>query len=137
MTFTKQVARHDKITIDGTDYSNAFRSFNLSNEDSTIDVSGFSVTGTDETLSGTRAQSFTGDMFYTAETGPAMWTLYQARTIFAVSWQPDGLVDSSRETYTGNCQIRTFPPADTRGDVAVMTITFTAADQAGVHMSGT
>lgn len=137
MAFTKQVARHDSVKIDNTDYSNAFRSFGLSSEDSTVDVSGFSVTGTDETLAGTRAQSFTGEMYFTSETSAAMWEIYEARDIVMVEWQPDGLVDATREVYQGNCQIRTFPPTDTRGDAAVMTLTFVAADENGIYMTGT
>lgn len=137
MAFTKQVARHDKITIDGTDYSNAFRTFGVTNDDSVVDVAGFSVTGSDETLSGTRAQGFTGEMFSTAETLPAMWTIYQGRSSVLVKWQPDGLVDSSRETWNGYCQLRTFSPSDTRGDAATVTLTFTASTSDGVYLTGT
>ncbi len=49
VSFTKKVAKHDRIEIDGTDYSNAFRQFGFSSEHSAEDVSGFSVSGNDET----------------------------------------------------------------------------------------
>lgn len=137
MAFTKQVARHDKIEIDGTDYSNAFRSFGPSSEDSEVDVSGFSVSGADETLAGARTASFSGDMYVTQETDAAMWAIHQSRDIVPVTWQPDGLVDNTRPVWHGNCQLRTFPVTDTRGDAAVMSLTFTVADDAGIYMTGT
>lgn len=137
MAFTKQVARHDSITIDSTDYSNAFRSFGPTSEDSTVDVSGFSVSGADETLAGARSASFTGEMYITEETDAAMWTIHVTRDIVPVTWQPDGLVDNTRPVWNGNCQLRTFPITDTRGDAATMTLTFTVADDLGIYMSGT
>lgn len=135
MTFTKKIALHDKITIDGTDMSNAFRSFGLSSEDSEVDVSGFSVSGTDETLAGTRAQSFTGDWFLTSENEDFFYALHANRTIFTVSWQPDGLIDSSRTVFHASCQLRTFSPAANRGDPYVSTATFTVADSNGITTS--
>jgi hypothetical protein len=67
MAYTKKIARHDKITIDGTDVSNSFKTMGRPSVDATEDVSGFSTTGNDETLPGSRAQSFTGEAFYTEE----------------------------------------------------------------------
>lgn len=137
MAFTKQVARHDHITIDGTDYSNAFRSFGPSSEDSEVDVSGFSESGADETLAGARTASFTGEMYVTTETDAAMWTIHESRAVVPVTWQPNGLVDNTRPTWNGNCQLRTFPITDTRGDASTMSLTFTVADNLGIYMTGT
>lgn len=132
MAYTKKIALYDKITIDGTDASNAFRSFGFSSEDADVDVSGFSATGTEETLSGTRAQGFEGEAFYTEELAALLWPIYNTREIVGVRWTPGGLVTAGNKSYYGLCQLRTFNPNDTRGDVQVMTVVFKAADSAGI-----
>jgi hypothetical protein len=115
VTYTKKIARHDKITIDGVDVSNSFSVFGRPSSDSVEDVSGFSVTGTDETLPGTRTQSFSGTAWYTEELGAIVEPLYKNRTNTTITWQPDGLVDATREIYSGVCVINEFSPEDTRG----------------------
>lgn len=132
MVFTKKVAKHDRISIDGTDYSNAFRQFGFSSEHSEEDVSGFSVSGNDETLPGSTAQGFTGEMFYTEESAPAIWDLHIGRDIVEVQFQPNGLVDSSATVYYANCTINQFGPADTRGQVSVMPFSAKPADETGI-----
>lgn len=134
MTYTKQVARHDKITIDGTDVSNAFREFGLSSEHSEEDASGFSTTGADETLPGTTAQGFTGTAFYTEELALLVWPLHTGREVVPITWQPDGLVDATREIYSGNCVIYQFGPANTRGSVSTMPFSAKAADENGISV---
>src|ERR1043165_3052304 len=135
MAFTKKIAKHDRITIDGVDYSNAFRSFGLTSEATEVDVSGFSVSGTDENLSGPKAQGFQGDWFLTAENENFLFQLHKNDSIFEVAWQPDGLVDSTRKTYHANCQLRTFSPTANRGDPYVSTATFSVADDNGITTS--
>lgn len=135
MTFTKIVALHDRITIDGVDYSNAFRTFGLTSDGNTVDVSGFSVSGADETLMGSKAQSFSGDVYITSETVAFLFPLHTNNSIFEVAWQPNGLVDGTAPTFHGNCQLRTFDPTDTRGDASVSPVTFTVADQNGISTS--
>jgi hypothetical protein len=135
MAYTKKIARHDKITIDGTDVSNSFREFGLTSEDSTEDVSGFSATGVDETLPGSRAQGFNGEAFYTEELAAIVWPLHLARTICSITWQPDGLVDATREIYYGECTINTFGPTNTRGSVSTMPFAATTADENGIRAS--
>ncbi len=125
VSFTKKVAKHDRIEIDGTDYSNAFRQFGFSSEHSAEDVSGFSVSGNDETLPGSTAQSFSGEMFYAEESAPAIWALHTGRTIVTVLFQPNGLVDPTATTY--------FGPADTRGQVSVMPFSATPATEDGIQ----
>ena len=117
MAYTKKVARHDKITFDGTDVSNSFRSFGRPSEDDEVDVSGFSATGVDEFVSGSRNQRFEGEAFYTEEVALIIEPLYTARTPTVITWQPDGLIDATREIYSGTCTITQFSPTDTRGDV--------------------
>lgn len=132
MTFTKIAALHDRITIDGSDYSNAFRTFGFTSDANTVDVSGFSVSGTDETLMGSKAQGFSGDVYVTKETVAFLWALHSNNTTFEVAWQPNGLVDSSVTTFHANCQLRTFDPTDTRGDASVAPVTFSVADSTGI-----
>jgi hypothetical protein len=135
VTYTKKTALHDRITVDGVDMSNAFDTFGFTSDDQDVDVSGFSVSGSDETLSGTRAEGFTGDVFITKETEALLWPLHYNRTIFQVSWQQDGLIDNTRTTYHGNCQLRTFDPSATRGQPYKTTATFRIADTTGITTS--
>lgn len=132
MSYTKDISRHDAITIDGTDVSNAFRSFGFSSEHTTEDVTGFSVTGNQETLPGATTQTFEGEAFYTPEFYAIVYPLHANRTIHEVTWQPDGLVDPTREVYHGNCTINTFNPNAEVGGVRVMTMTFAPADADGI-----
>lgn len=137
MAFTKDIALHDSIRVDGSDMSNAFRTFGFSSEHEQVDASGFSVSGADENLAGKTTQSLEGEAFYTPESFGILYYLHANRVIFPIEWQPDGLVDPSRETYSGNVQLLTFNPNATRGDVRVMTCTFTAADENGIVGSAT
>lgn len=132
MTYTKLVARHDKITIDGTDVSNSFRQFGFTSEHSEEDVSGFSASGIDETLPGTTAQGFTGEAFYTEELAALIYPLHAARTTVEITWQPNGLVDATREVYLGNCTINQFGPENTRGSVSTMPFSAKPADEDGI-----
>jgi len=128
VAYTKKIARHDKITIDGTDVSNSFRRFARTSTDDRVDVSGFSTTGTDEFLPGPRDQQFTGEAFYTEELAAIVEPLYTNRTSCVITWQPDGLVDATREIYSGTCTITEFSPENTRGDVS--TFPFAASPDA-------
>lgn len=135
MTYTKKIALHDRVSIDGYDMSNDFRSFGFTSEDAEVDVSGFSTSGTDETLAGTRAQGFTGDWYLTSEAEAILFPIHKNRVLVDVSWQPDGLIDSSRTTYHAICQLRSFSPSANRGDPYVSTATFTVADSTGITTS--
>lgn len=127
-TYTKLIARHDHIEIDGTDVSNSFSQFGRPSTDALEDVSGFSATGVDEKLPGSRDQTFTGVAFYTEELALIVEPLYTNRTPCVITWQPDGLVDSTRETYSGTCIITEFSPDNTRGSAS--TFPFTAVPDA-------
>lgn len=135
MAYTKQIARSDKITIDGTDVSNSFRQFGFTSEHTEEDVSGFSASGADESLPGRTQQSFTGEAFYTEELAAIVYPIHANREIVEITWQPDGLNDATREVYVGNCIIYQFGPADTRGSVSVMPFTARAADENGITAS--
>ncbi len=129
----KIVALHDYIEIDGQDVSNLFSQFSLDSTDSDVDVSGFSESGTDETLSGTRSEGFTGQAFYGEELAALLWPLHEDREVFRVLWQPNGLVDSSAIPYYAECQLRNFNPSNTRGSASTMPINFKVADPVGVR----
>lgn len=135
MAYTKKVARHDKVTIDAVDVSNSFREFGYTSEHAEEDSSGFSVSGVDETLPGATAQGFAGDAFYTEELAAIIEPLHRARTVVVITWQPDGLVDATREVYTGNCTINQFGPTDTRGSVSTMPFAAKPADSTGITVS--
>ncbi len=135
MAYTKKVSKSDKILIDGTDVSNSFRTFGYSSEHSEVDVSGFSATGTDETLPGNTTQTFQGEAFYTEELAAIVEPLHRNKTNCVISWQPDGLVDATREIYSGTCTINQFGPSNTRGDVSVMPFNAKPATSAGITVS--
>lgn len=134
-SYTKKIAKYDKITIDDVDVSNSFREFGTTSEHSEEDVSGFSATGNDETLPGSTAQSFVGEAFNTEELGAILQPLHANRTICSVAWQPDGLIDPTREIYYGECTINVWSPSNTRG--SAMTTPFSArpADANGIRVT--
>lgn len=132
MSYTKQIALSDKIEIDGNDVSDAFSAFNVDLSDEQVDVSGFNADGSDEYLQGKRASSFTGTAFYTPELHAILYPLYANRDTFEVTWQPDGLADPTREVWYGNVNLLNYPPTAERGNVRTMSLTFPAADAAGI-----
>ena len=135
MAYTKKIARYDKILIDDVDVSNSFSEFGYTSEHSEEDVSGFSVSGVDETLPGSTAQSFSGTAFYTEELAAIVEPLHRNRTVCTISWQPDGLVDATREIFYGECTINQFGPANTRGSVSTMPFAARPADENGIRVS--
>ena len=135
MAYTKISAKHDRISIDGTDVSNAFREFGLTSTHSEEDASGFSVTGVDETVPGATAQGFNGTMFVTKEIINLLWPLHVNKTEVEIQWQPNGLVDSSAPVFYGVQTINEFSPTDTRGSVSTSPFSSTNADEDGIQMA--
>jgi len=133
MSYTKIVALHDRIEIDGTDVSNSFNEFGFTSEHTEVDASGFSVTGTDETLPGNTQQGFTGTAFMSEEFIALVAPLHANKTVVEILWQPNGLVNSAATTFFGNCTINTFSPTDTRGSVSTMAFTAKPADEDGIQ----
>src|SRR5262245_35101222 len=132
MAYTKRVSKHERITIDGTDVSNAFREFGLTSTHSEEDASGFSVTGVDETLPGNTSQGFNGEFFVTEEITDLLWPIHSGRTVVPVEWQPNGLVDTTATVFYANCTINEFSPTDTRGSVSTSPFSATVADENGI-----
>jgi hypothetical protein len=135
MTYTKLIARSDKIIIGSTDVSNSFRQFGYSSENAKEDVTGFSAAGTAETLPGVTTQSFSGEAFYAEELVAIIEPLHRARTPVYISWQPNGLADATREIYSGTCTIDTFGPANTVGSVSTMPFAAAPSTSAGIVVS--
>jgi hypothetical protein len=133
-TRTGQIARHDKITIDGVDVSNSFRTFGRPSTDSQEDVSGFSTTGTDEFLPGSRNQQFTGEAFYTEELARLIEPLYtepHGRRDHLAAGRPRRLDPRGLRRHLHDHRVR---PDNTRGSAS--TFPFTAVpDVNGIHVS--
>lgn len=135
MAYTKKISRHDKILIDDVDVSNSFREFGFTSEHSEEAAGGFSVSGVEEFLAGTTTQGFAGEAYYTEELATIVEPLHRAKTVCTISWQPDGLVDATREIYYGECQIMSFGPSNTFGSVATMPFSARPADANGIRVS--
>ena len=133
MAFTKNIELHDRITADGVDVSNAFRTFGQPSTKAVQDASGFSQSGADEQLVGAKTQTFEGEMFMTPESYALFKPLFDNSTIFEMDWQPEGLVDPTREVYYGNVQMTAWGATVTRGDVAAFPVTFICADDLGIQ----
>lgn len=132
----KEIALHDEVIVDGTDVSRYARTASFSSEHEQVDVSGFTVSGADEFLAGKTVQSFEAEFFHGAQIHALLYPLHAGREIFALSWQPQGLVETSREVLAGNVQLLTYNPNAQRGGVRVIACTFTAADEDGLTFTG-
>ena len=137
MAYTKRVSKHDRISIDGVDVSNAFNEFGLTSSHSEEDASGFSVTGVDETLPGATAQGFNGTFFVTEEITDLLWPIHSDKEVVEIQWQPHGLVDTTAGVFYGNCTINEFSPTDTRGSVSTSPFSATTADEDGITYAAT
>lgn len=135
MSYTKLIPKSDKILIDGTDVSNSFNQMGLEMQDSKEDVSGFSASGNDEFLNGTRAQAFVGQAFHTEELMAILGPLYLNRTAFSMSWQPNGLVDATREIWSGTVTLEGLSPSNTRGSASTFPFTANASTSSGITVS--
>jgi hypothetical protein len=135
--YEKVIARHDYISIDGTDYSNAFNEFRVTSEHSEEDVSGYSETGVDETLPGRTAQGFEGTFFLSSGVSSAFWEMHIARDVVVIEYQPNGLVDNTGPLWKGNCTVFTVQQGTTRGSAATSPFSAKAADADGIHMVNT
>lgn len=118
--------------IDGTDVSNAFRQLGFTGTNAVEDVTGFSVTGNAEEIAGRTTTGFTGEAYYTEEFAAIVYPIFQLRSVVEMSWQPDGLVDATREIYIGNVQINEFSPSNTVGSVMTTPFSASAADEDGI-----
>ena len=70
--------------------------------------------------------------YYTEESAALIYPIFQNRESVEMSWQPDGLVDATREVYIGNVNINEFSPSNTVGSVMTSPFSATAADEDGI-----
>ena len=134
MTYTKLKASSDKITIDGTDVSNSFRRFSRVSSNEQLDATGYSASGNAESVPGARTQSFVGEAFYTEELGAIAEPIHANGSTCTITWQPNGLVDSTREIYSGLCYISEFSPESEVGSVYTFPFTAIPASAAGISV---
>ena len=132
MAYTKKIDSQAKVTIDGTDVSNSFSQFQLNSENTVVEAGGFNTSGIAEQLAGARTQGFTGTAFHTEELAALVYPIHTNREIVEITYQPNGLIDATREVYHGNCYINTWSPGSTFGDVATMDFAASAADVTGI-----
>jgi hypothetical protein len=132
MTYTRKVGSHARVTIDGVDVSNSFRTITPVSEDADLPAGGFNVSGVAETLPGERTQRFEGEAWYTEELGAILQPLYAARTAFVMTVQPDGLIDATREIYSGSVRATQWSPPQEFGAVSTVPFTAIAADSTGI-----
>lgn len=129
MAYTKQKMSHDKITIDGTDVSNSFRTFGRPSQSTQEEAGGFSVSGVQEFIAGDKEQRFEGEAYYTEELAAIVEPLHDSEEYVEITWQPRGLLDATREVYVGTCQITEFSPSSTFGQIG--TFPFVAVPNSG------
>jgi len=133
VAYSKKMGSHAKVTIDGTDVSNGFSSIQRDSVNATVPAGGFSVGGVAEQLLGERTQGFSGTAFVTEELSAICEPIHRNREIVEMTFQPDGLIDATREIYIGNVYISEWSPNSTFGDVSTMNFQAVAADATGIN----
>ena len=133
----KRIALLDLVQVDGVDLSNFCRSVAFASEHAQVDVSGFNATGSNEFLAGQTTQSFTAEFFGSygsSEVHQTLYPIHAAKTIVALKWRPDSTasISATNPELRGNVQILTYGPGATRGDAEAFSVTFSAADEAGL-----
>lgn len=136
---SKRIALTDYIEIDGTDLSNYARQVGWSSEHAEVDVSGFNVGGTDETLAGSTKQAFTVEFYDSKEVRNVVYHLHKNRDIFPIVWRTDGanVVSDDNPELQGNVQALQYAPTANRGDTPTFSVTFSAADSDGLYYVAT
>jgi hypothetical protein len=139
----KEIALHDYVSVDAVVLSNFARAVVFTSEHERVDVSGFSVSGTNEYLAGTTDQSvvvtFYGS-YGVAEVQATLWPIHVGREIVVFEWRHDQVapVSATNPKLVGNVQLLTYgSPNRTRGEVDTFDATFTACDSAGLTFSTT
>lgn len=128
-----ELALHDKVEIDGDDWSSLLRGWDIESENAQVEAGGMSVSGTDEFLDGPRASAIILTFKYTEELNAALWPIHSTRDSVTVELQPKGLIDSGREIWYGECALPSYPPGAARGDLRVVTTRWVPADENGIR----
>lgn len=133
MAVTKTLGSATQVLIDGVDASDKFDQVSLEFNDEELPVPSFNSGGYVEVLPGQRARAIVLSAYYTEELYALLWPLHNSRTIFEVAVQPDGLVDSGRETYFGNVRLVNWPAVFQFGQAnKAGTLRLVAADNTGI-----
>lgn len=135
MAYTKQRGTAAKITIDGTDVSNSFREFRYASSQTKDDATGFNATNTTESVPGPSEQFFEGTAWYTEELAAIIEPIHRAGTATIVTFQPNGLVDATREIYSGSMYITSFEAPAEVGTVMQTPFRADPATSAGITVS--
>jgi hypothetical protein len=109
----KYLLTNAKVVVGSADLSNFAFSLDTPDEREQIDVSGFSPTGTQEFLPGTRAQTITVGFlqgFGSAEPHRVLQPLYESGTTFALLVQPDASAGTSagNPTFGGTASLYAY-----------------------------
>lgn len=133
----KKADKKDRISIDGTDYSNAFREFGVSSSKSTEDAGGFNPTGVVETVPGATTQSFTGTLYNIADVVDALWDIHIADEVVLINWQPGGLESGHEndDVFYGMMTIQEMSPQSTFGTVTSFAFSAITADSDGIRLA--
>lgn len=131
----KRATKRDRISADGTDYSNAFSEFGVSSSKSTEPAGGFNPTGVEETVPGAVTQSFTGTLYNIPEVIAVFWDWHINDTVIEMQWQIDGLLDDSGDVFYGNVTIQELSPISTFGQVTSFAFSAITADADGIQLA--
>lgn len=133
----KLILTDASITINGVDLSDHAFSVETPEEHEVIDVSGFSPTGTKESLAGQNTQTVTIGFlqdYAASKVHATLQPLFTNRTTFPIVIKPtSGAVGPTNPKLSGSVQLNTYNgingQLNARGEI---TATFTAADGAGL-----
>jgi len=133
----KRIALKDSIEVDSVDLSDLARSVTFHSEHAQVDVSGFNPQGVNEYLAGATTQSVDVEFYGSYGNGEVHQTLYpihRDRTIVAFAWRPDQTTPKSATNpeLGGNVMLYQYGPGAQRGSEDTFTVTFMAADAAGL-----
>lgn len=126
------ITLHDRFELDSVDYSDLCRGWSVESENGQIEASGMSISGNDEFLDGARAQAVNVTLKYTAALNTALWPIHSTRDVVPFELQPNGLTAATGAIWYGNVSLPSYPPEATRGDLAIVTIRLTPADEDGI-----
>ena len=131
----KRATKKDRISFDGTDYSNAFKEFGVNASKSTEEAGAFNPTGVTETVAGGSTESFTGQLYNIPAVIAVFWAWYKAGTVVEAQWQIDGLDDDTGDVFYGNVEIQDMAPVSTFGTVTAFAFTAITADSDGITLA--
>src|SRR5690349_6409698 len=95
----KRATMRDRISFDGTDYSNAFSEFGVDSSKSAEEAGGFNPTGVTEQVPGATTQSFTGTLYNIPDVIATFWDWHVNDTVVEAQWQIDGLLDAGGDVF--------------------------------------